>query len=305
MKERLQNTAITDSELYHVLTYRANLEEDYGRRLLKLSKHKLGENEIGTAKAVLDKALCEMAVTGQEHLTLAQEIRDCAEKFEKFSTPNAANRKRAIDGIRKTVKDRNTMSQYSTKAEQKYFQKKQELREIESQEAQIQKDAEKKQKRVEKYKQYVRESKDEYREAVARAQRCYTIWQKTTFAGFQVLQETEELRFTELKECMKKLSTSIRTAAERCHDSIQIFYEVADISCVQRDMEMFISTCGTGSMLPMKPIFDELRLSPHLQDEPRNLSEISLNERIDDIFPKSTFAEMHKEMKPEDIESDS
>lgn len=56
--------------------FRAQIEEDYGKRLVKLAKNQLGETEIGSTRNVLDTTKLEIERTGQAHLSLAEDIRN-------------------------------------------------------------------------------------------------------------------------------------------------------------------------------------------------------------------------------------
>lgn len=59
---------------------RSAIEEDYARRLQKLSKITLGKDEIGDLAAALQNVLTETAQQGQYHQALATEIRTNVEQ---------------------------------------------------------------------------------------------------------------------------------------------------------------------------------------------------------------------------------
>ena len=55
---------------------RAVIEEDYGRRLLKLSKAPFGKDETGTLREALETTRTELETSGNAHIEIAQRIRD-------------------------------------------------------------------------------------------------------------------------------------------------------------------------------------------------------------------------------------
>jgi hypothetical protein len=63
-----------------MLMSRSAIEEDYARRLQKLSKTSMGKDEIGDLAAALQNCLTETAQQGQYHQSLASEIRTNVEQ---------------------------------------------------------------------------------------------------------------------------------------------------------------------------------------------------------------------------------
>ncbi|PVV01426.1 hypothetical protein BB560_004156 [Smittium megazygosporum] len=62
---KLKNAKQTCSDISSLLSARAQLEEDYGKKLLKLSRASLGSEEIGK----------ELEITGKSHITLSASIK--------------------------------------------------------------------------------------------------------------------------------------------------------------------------------------------------------------------------------------
>lgn len=83
LRNRLRETIETDNQIVAMLasrydTYiipRAQIEEEYGKKLVRLAKGQLGETEIGSTRNVLDTTKLEIERCGQGHLALAEEIK--------------------------------------------------------------------------------------------------------------------------------------------------------------------------------------------------------------------------------------
>jgi len=74
------STTLRPLTLGHPLIFRSAIEEDYARRLQKLSKTTMGKDEIGDLAAALQNCLAETAQQGQYHQALATEIRTNVEQ---------------------------------------------------------------------------------------------------------------------------------------------------------------------------------------------------------------------------------
>lgn len=72
---RLSQGKQTARDIKEMFCGRANLEEEYGKKLLKLAKGGLGKDETGTLKETLDIVRAELELTGRSHVELAQQIR--------------------------------------------------------------------------------------------------------------------------------------------------------------------------------------------------------------------------------------
>ena len=75
---------------------RAAIEEDYAKRLAKLSKSSLGKDEIGDLAASLQNAQVETAQQASYHLSLANEIKQTVEQPTAEFQTRLANLKKGL-----------------------------------------------------------------------------------------------------------------------------------------------------------------------------------------------------------------
>ncbi|KAF9128818.1 hypothetical protein BGW39_004709 [Mortierella sp. 14UC] len=73
---------------------KAALEEEYGKKLVKLSKLPLGKDEVGSLRDSLDVVRFEIEATGKSHIELASKMRDQLESaLEEFNNSQKDKRK--------------------------------------------------------------------------------------------------------------------------------------------------------------------------------------------------------------------
>ncbi|KAG0324680.1 Proline-serine-threonine phosphatase-interacting protein 2 [Dissophora globulifera] len=73
---RMRHAKLTCQEILGMFQARAALEEEYGKKLLKLSKSPLGKDELGSLRDSLDVVRYEIEATGKSHVELAGKMRD-------------------------------------------------------------------------------------------------------------------------------------------------------------------------------------------------------------------------------------
>lgn len=72
--------ALTFEDVTRADRRRAAIEEDYAKRLAKLSKYPLGKDEIGDLAASLQNVLVETSQQASYHLSLSTEIKQTVEQ---------------------------------------------------------------------------------------------------------------------------------------------------------------------------------------------------------------------------------
>ncbi|CAG8855368.1 24346_t:CDS:2, partial [Gigaspora margarita] len=72
---RLKQSKQTCEEVKNLFHERALIEEEYAKRLSKLSKIPVGKDEIGSLHDALETVRQELEATAKEHIGLSQKIR--------------------------------------------------------------------------------------------------------------------------------------------------------------------------------------------------------------------------------------
>ncbi|KAG0278439.1 Proline-serine-threonine phosphatase-interacting protein 2 [Linnemannia exigua] len=93
---RMRHAKVTCQEILGMFQARAALEEEYGKKLVKLSKSPLGKDEVGSLRDSLDVVRFEIEATGKSHIELASKMRDQLESaLEEFNNSQKDKRKLA------------------------------------------------------------------------------------------------------------------------------------------------------------------------------------------------------------------
>ncbi|KAG9060819.1 Proline-serine-threonine phosphatase-interacting protein 2 [Linnemannia hyalina] len=90
----MRHAKVTCQEILGMFQARAALEEEYGKKLVKLSKSPLGKDEVGSLRDSLDVVRFEIEATGKSHIELASKMRDQLESaLEEFNNSQKDKRK--------------------------------------------------------------------------------------------------------------------------------------------------------------------------------------------------------------------
>ncbi|KAF9358529.1 Proline-serine-threonine phosphatase-interacting protein 2 [Mortierella sp. AD094] len=118
---RMRHAKLTCQEILGMFQARAALEEEYGKKLLKLSKSPLGKDELGTLRDSLDVVRYEIEATGKSHIELAGKMRDQLESaLAEFNNSQKDKRKLHQASIDRTFRNKQLYLQQLVKAKEKY-----------------------------------------------------------------------------------------------------------------------------------------------------------------------------------------
>ncbi|KAF9304720.1 Proline-serine-threonine phosphatase-interacting protein 2 [Mortierella antarctica] len=118
---RMRHAKLTCQEILGMFQARAALEEEYGKKLLKLSKAPLGKDELGSLRDSLDVVRYEIEATGKSHIELASKMRDQLENaLADFNNSQKDKRKLHQVSIDRTFRNKQLYLQQLVKAKEKY-----------------------------------------------------------------------------------------------------------------------------------------------------------------------------------------
>ncbi|KAI9237912.1 MAG: hypothetical protein BYD32DRAFT_481042 [Podila humilis] len=118
---RMRHAKLTCQEILGMFQARAALEEEYGKKLLKLSKSPLGKDELGSLRDSLDVVRYEIEATGKSHIELASKMRDQLENaLAEFNNSQKDKRKLHQVSIDRTFRNKQLYLQQLVKAKEKY-----------------------------------------------------------------------------------------------------------------------------------------------------------------------------------------
>lgn len=121
--ERMHNAKVTGDELKAFYTARAQIEEEYARKLLNLARKPLGSSEAGTLRMSLDVIRGEVETMGKAHQQIAGQMKsELEEPLSAFTGGIKERRKIVQNGIEKLLKLKTQQTMTVNKSRDKYEQ---------------------------------------------------------------------------------------------------------------------------------------------------------------------------------------
>ncbi|KAI7870093.1 uncharacterized protein EV154DRAFT_487853 [Mucor mucedo] len=254
---RLRKSKDTCEEIKKLYEARANIEQDYGERLLKLAQHsRVGEFEEDTFAETLLRIPSTLEATARAHIDLAQQLKDHLEA--------------PLDGFLKDQRD-------IRKMQQQYLENSRQLKNLH--EADVARardyysieceklnsmlksysllsidgsndDLTKIEKEIDEQRRMVTVADQVYRRSVDNYNSVIEKWVHDWTSSADKFQEMEVKRISYLRSTLWSFSnmmTSTFSIDEECCDRIRTALEITD---VQKDITSFVSRYGTGTRIP-------------------------------------------------------
>jgi hypothetical protein len=107
----MHNAKVTSDELKAFYTNRAQIEDEYARKLLNLARKPLGSSETGTLRMSLDVVRGEVEAMGKQHQNIAQQMKsELEEPLSAFAGGLKERRKIVQSGVEKLLKTKNAQT---------------------------------------------------------------------------------------------------------------------------------------------------------------------------------------------------
>ncbi|CAG8474847.1 8905_t:CDS:10 [Paraglomus brasilianum] len=253
---RLREARQTCEELKTMFHERAVIEEDYGRRLLKLSKAPLGKDETGTLREALETTRTELETSGNAHIELAQRIRDeLQQQCNDFITQQKEKKREQTTIVDKSLRNKQLQMTYVQRvineAKEKYDGECIKLSGlIASKQSARGKELERLNMKIEKAQQSSQMADQEYKHFVKTmadlTQRWIYDW-KAACDTFQTLEE-ERIEFTKTKIwAYSNLIAAVLVQDDESCERIRMPLEKCDVA---KDIATFIKERATGPQIP-------------------------------------------------------
>ncbi|KAJ3282045.1 hypothetical protein HK104_011122 [Borealophlyctis nickersoniae] len=239
-------------EVHQMLKERALIEEDYGKRLKKLSKAFNPKEEIGTLRDSLDILRAELDKTGQARLDLANEIRAKLEKpLVELIATQAAVRKSHNATVRDHLKNKAAQAAAVSKIKERYESKCAEANQLMQARPGVHpKEAEKIKAKLEKTQTQAKNADQEYVAGVDRLGEIHKRWEQDFRTCCMECQRLEEDRFHFLRAGIWNYANflaGICIADDESCERIRTSLEACDFGT---DVKQFVTQSATGSEIP-------------------------------------------------------
>jgi hypothetical protein len=195
---RMKKAKKTTEEVQLFLKERVLIEEEYARKLSKLAKNHLFNDEIGYFKLIstlgstLQACREECEMNARTHLQLATEMKDKITKpLQEFQETQTQIRKTHQKNVEKITLTKQTLEQQQQTRKQKYISKTKEFLTFQNQIM-----TEKLVQKLDKLQQQQQTSEKEYKQTSERLIKAQNDWKLELQFCFQDYEKLEEERFT-------------------------------------------------------------------------------------------------------------
>jgi len=251
----MHNAKVTGDELKTFYTARAQLEEDYAKKLLQLAKKPLGSCEAGTLRMSLDVVRAEAESMGKEHQAIAAKMKsELEEPLVAFAGGLKERRKIVQNGIEKLLKVKTQQTGTVNKARDRFEQDCLKIKGYLAQGHMVMGQEERKNKaKLEKTQIQMSANSNEYEAAVKVLEETTGKWNREWKAACDKFQDLEEERIDYFKSSLwnfANIASTVCVSDDGSCEKIRLSLEDCD---VEKDITTFIKEVGTGQEIPDPP----------------------------------------------------
>lgn len=252
---RMANAKTTSDELKAFYKARADLEEEYARKLLAISRKALGSVEMGHLRTALDVARGETEQMGKQHALIASQMRsECEEPLAAFAGGIKERRKIVQNGIDKLIKTKQQQTAVVNKCRDRYEQDCLRIKGYLAQGHMVMGQEERKNKaKLEKTQINMASNSQDYEAAVKVLEDTTGRWNKEWKAACDKFQDLEEERLDFTKSSLwafANIASTVCVSDDGSCEKVRLALENCE---VEKDIANFIKVCGTGQEIPDPP----------------------------------------------------
>ncbi|KAJ1852784.1 formin-binding protein [Coemansia sp. RSA 1822] len=252
LMHKLKSAKQTCTDILHMATQRAQMEEDLGKRMAKLARAGLGTEEVGETKAALRTVRAEMESTARVHTDLAKQIRTEIERpLSSFIADQRAKRRAQTNIIQKTEGDRNTLRSQLRKLQDKRRTDTKRVGDLDLQVNGLQGTGDPKLRaKLERAQMQQRATESEYTDVRERLKEADAQWYNVWRSACDVFQILEEERVEQLKTVLWAYTNLVSACCVSDDESMERIRQDLEKISVADDIAEFIRTFGTGAPDP-------------------------------------------------------
>ncbi|CAG8508515.1 5191_t:CDS:10 [Acaulospora morrowiae] len=254
---RLKQAKRTCEEIKAMYHERAMIEEEYAKRLSRLSKFPLGKDETGALRDALEVTRLEMEESAKSHMNLSQKMRTGLEQnLSDFITKQKEKRKSQQAVAERSLRNKQGHATLMQKAKEKYEAECIKITGLlSSRVSVIGKELEKLNMKIEKTQMSARTADQEYMQMVKTLAEATEKWNYDWRVSCDKFQDIEEERIDYLKRSLWDYTNHISTVCvaddESC-ERIRVSLEKCDVN---EEIFIFIKERATGPEIPEPPTY--------------------------------------------------
>ncbi|KAJ2445132.1 formin-binding protein, partial [Coemansia sp. RSA 2424] len=252
LMHKLKAAKQTSNDILQLITTRAAMEEDLGKRLGKIARSALGSEEVGSIKEALRTVRAEMESSAKTHSDLARQLRAEIERPLTAFINDQRNKRRAQTTIiQKTEGDRNALRSQLRKLQEKRRADTKRVGDLDLQVNGLQGTADPKLRtKLERAQMQQRATEAEYVDVRVRLKDADAQWFNVWRAACDVFQVLEEQRIEYLKTTLWTYTNLVSSSCVADDEAMERIRQDLELISVADDIMAFIQTFGTGSPDP-------------------------------------------------------
>ncbi|KAI9500369.1 hypothetical protein BX070DRAFT_237757 [Coemansia spiralis] len=252
LMHKLKSAKQTCADILQMVTARAQMEEDLGKKLGKLARGSLGSEEVGTVKSALRTIRMELETNAKSHMDLARQLRAEIEKpLAAFISDQRAKRRAQTTVIQKTEGDRNALRSQVRKLQDKRRADTKRVGDLDLQVNGLQGVGDPKLKsKLDRAQMQQRATETEYVDVRQRLKEADQQWFNVWRSACDVFQVLEEERLEYLKTCLWTYTNLVSSCCVADDESMERIRQDLEKISVADDIAAFIQTFGTGAPDP-------------------------------------------------------
>ncbi|KFH67586.1 hypothetical protein MVEG_06318 [Podila verticillata NRRL 6337] len=267
---RMRHAKLTCQEILGMFQARAALEEEYGKKLLKLSKSPLGKDELGSLRDSLDVVRYEIEATGKSHIELASKMRDQLENaLAEFNNSQKDKRKLHQVSIDRTFRNKQLYLQQLVKAKEKYDAECIRTKGLSAAKMNlVGKELDKVSLKMEKTELASRAADVEYQASIRQLTEINDKWiveWRTACEKFQLL---EEQRIDYVRTTLWNYANIISSTCVADDESCERIRSSLEVCDVNQNLQSFIDASATGDETPDIPTYLSTQFKTSPSDSP-------------------------------------
>ncbi|TIC10351.1 hypothetical protein E3Q10_02841 [Wallemia mellicola] len=249
LTNKIKSSAKTIDDLKLFWKERASIEDDYARKLAKLSRFLVGSNETGAIRDSLDTLSVELEQTSQNHFNLSQNMRRELEvPTSDWSNRMSNFKKTSLASIEKKYKVLQTQESY---AKAKYTDNCVSINTFTAQKSLLQgKDLERVDGKLDKAKSAVGANERDYINFVRALSDTRKRWEADWRLFCDQCQDEEEERIEFIKTNMWEYANEVSTVCVADDESCEKLRQALEQVDPDLDIEIFVDESMTGNTLP-------------------------------------------------------
>ncbi|KAF5365979.1 hypothetical protein D9758_006670 [Tetrapyrgos nigripes] len=264
---RMRGAARSTDALREFWKERAAIEEEYGRKLLELSKMTVGKDEIGELRNALDTLQVETEKLGNSHMQLGSQIRtDIEGPTTMLLNRQIEHRRSAQAPVEKKFRSKASQESWVSRAREKCQSDRARIASYTQQIENNSPDAERLRAKLKKAEQTAAANEKDYANVTKALADMLPGWEADWKEYCDSCQDLEEDRLDFMKDNLWAYANAISTVCVADDNSCETIRTVLDHFESDRDLESFVQEYGTGNSIPNAPEFSTIDSEPSAPD---------------------------------------